>query len=491
MRVVLGIVLGILMISLGQLMGRREKYRQYSLILAGGGLGIIYLSLYGAFNYYHLIPQVWALILMIGTTVGGFWLALREKSKGLAITAHVGGLLTPLLLMDGGFNSILVVYTIILNLAFWAIYLHKEWEALYVVNWIGTWVIIWAWLFNHDHAPLVGRLLGVSALFLLMMLPAIVLTIVKKKSVSRASLAVISMNTVWYAVAIGWLTGYEAGWSSPATGGLFAALAIVHIIFGYVVQSEHPEDRGAQSMLFALGIIIFVALATPLLLENLNEVWLVLAWLVEGLVLLSIGFRHASYVARNFGLITLALGAVYGFMEFGFDYRGSFVLMNGSFAALAGVAIALFVASFWYRHYKALLSPAEEGVATVLRFCAHGLSLFVISRECIEYINNLENVTRSTIVNLQRFGLSILWALYASFAMLLGMLRHVRVDRLFATMLFTVVIIKVFLYDSAQLSEIYRIVSFISLGAILLIISYLIYRYKDEIKEFLADEQVA
>lgn len=55
--------------------------------------------------------------------------------------------------------------------------------------------------------------------------------------------------------------------------------------------------------------------------------------------------------------------------------------------------------------------------------------------------------------------------------------------------LFLVVVLKVFLFDMANISTPYRIISFIVLGLVLVGTSYLYYRYKDRIINALADPE--
>ncbi len=73
--------------------------------------------------------------------------------------------------------------------------------------------------------------------------------------------------------------------------------------------------------------------------------------------------------------------------------------------------------------------------------------------------------------------------------MVVGIVWRFRSARILAIAGFAIVVFKVFLYDVVGLSDIYRILSFITLGVILLVISFLFYKYKDEIKEFILAPQ--
>jgi uncharacterized membrane protein len=62
--------------------------------------------------------------------------------------------------------------------------------------------------------------------------------------------------------------------------------------------------------------------------------------------------------------------------------------------------------------------------------------------------------------------------------MVVGIWRRTATLRIMAIMLFGVAIAKIFIYDLSFLETLYRIFSFIGLGVILLVVSYLYQRYK-------------
>ena len=68
---------------------------------------------------------------------------------------------------------------------------------------------------------------------------------------------------------------------------------------------------------------------------------------------------------------------------------------------------------------------------------------------------------------------------------LLDIIRKSRSSRLLSLSLFGLIILKVFLYDTANLGNLYRFISFISLGLILLLAGYLYHRYRDRIAQFI------
>ena len=83
--------------------------------------------------------------------------------------------------------------------------------------------------------------------------------------------------------------------------------------------------------------------------------------------------------------------------------------------------------------------------------------------------------------NAQQLALSGVWLAYSLLLIGLGIWRRSRPVRIVALLLFAVTILKIFLYDLSFLETLYRIVSFMGLGVILLIVSWLFQRYRDAI----------
>ncbi len=82
-----------------------------------------------------------------------------------------------------------------------------------------------------------------------------------------------------------------------------------------------------------------------------------------------------------------------------------------------------------------------------------------------------------------KLGLSILWGIYSLFLIGLGILKKKKHLRIGAIGLFAATLIKLFFYDIADLDTISKTVIFITLGILLLIISFLYNKYKDLIFE--------
>jgi uncharacterized membrane protein len=87
-----------------------------------------------------------------------------------------------------------------------------------------------------------------------------------------------------------------------------------------------------------------------------------------------------------------------------------------------------------------------------------------------------------------KLGLSIFWGIYALALIILGISQNKKHLRIGAIGLFAATLAKLFFYDIADLGTISKTVVFVSLGILLLIISFLYTKYrhlifdKDEVK---------
>lgn len=77
-----------------------------------------------------------------------------------------------------------------------------------------------------------------------------------------------------------------------------------------------------------------------------------------------------------------------------------------------------------------------------------------------------------------KLGLSILWGVYALLLIALGIWKKKKYLRIGAIILFSITLIKLFFYDISSLNTISKTIVFVSLGVLLLIISFLYNKYK-------------
>ena len=89
----------------------------------------------------------------------------------------------------------------------------------------------------------------------------------------------------------------------------------------------------------------------------------------------------------------------------------------------------------------------------------------------------------------QQLSISVVWAIYGGAMLTIGIARRSKLLRVMALLLLGLTIFKVFLFDLSSLEKLYRIISFIVLGMILLAVSFLYQRYRQRLAEFIGDAE--
>jgi uncharacterized membrane protein len=103
--------------------------------------------------------------------------------------------------------------------------------------------------------------------------------------------------------------------------------------------------------------------------------------------------------------------------------------------------------------------------------------LWIISSELINWLAIRQYS------ELYRLGISILWGIYALGMVVIGIWKNRKNLRIMAISLFAVTLIKLFFYDISHLATIPRTIIFVSLGILLLVISFLYNKFRNKISE--------
>lgn len=143
------------------------------------------------------------------------------------------------------------------------------------------------------------------------------------------------------------------------------------------------------------------------------------------------------------------------------------------YLSLAIVAIAL-VICFKTMRQKFI----QRDFSLAFNLLLHTAVLWMASSELIHWMD-IADSSQS-----YKLGLSILWGMYALFLIALGIWKINKPVRIGAIVLFGITLLKLFFYDITHLDTIAKTIVFVSLGILLLIISFLYNKYK----HIIADE---
>ena len=143
---------------------------------------------------------------------------------------------------------------------------------------------------------------------------------------------------------------------------------------------------------------------------------------------------------------------------------------------LATTAIAVTLALLFAIGRKVLKdNPAYPQAGPVFDLVLATTTVWVLTSELLQWLD-LAGVSDS-----YKLWVSILWGVYALALIGLGIWKKKRHLRIAAIALFSLTLVKLFVYDIAHLNTLSKTLVFVSLGVILLIVSFLYNRYKQSI----------
>jgi uncharacterized membrane protein len=218
-------------------------------------------------------------------------------------------------------------------------------------------------------------------------------------------------------------------------------------------------------LLFAGLALTFLTLAIPVRLEGK---WITLSLAVEGAILVWTGFRALSNFLRQAGYFLLAVSALR--LLFLPPDGGPF-LFNGRFGAYLVMIACFGVVLRAAKMHQSELGGQEGIEVGIFAIAINIYALVALSTEFWDYFGKAGTNVDAALA--QHLSLSILWTLFASGLLILGIQRKSPLLRWQGLILFGLVVGKVFLYDLSFLERAYRILSFFVLGAVLMAVSFL------------------
>jgi len=483
-RVTIGLLAGITVVIWSERF-RSRGYKIFSYSLKAVGVGVLYLSLWAAFQVYSLIPNGAASMAMLAVTSATAVLALTQDAEILAAFALAGGFITPVLLSTGQNKELqLFSYLVLLDFATLVLVALKPWRRLLLLSYVGTVLLYVGWYSSFYDRSQLRLTLGFATLFfaIFAIAPLIALPAKNERSLfSILSLLLALGNAGVYFLQVEAM--YEQI-DKRVTAWFALALAVVYIFLSRQVRVRYRDPAAAQALhsLHLALAIGFITIAIPI---RMDAHWITIGWFVEAAVLLWVADRIHSDFLNAFAVGALVLAVVR--LLFIDNFYSTRLIFNARMATHA-VAIAVLAILAWYGSKR----NDERGRTSVaLAIVAlNALALIALSREVSDYYAQQMAGMRpmpgqwnqSGWLNLRRveisrdFTYSALWMGYGAMLMLIGFWRRSAFVRWQALLLIAVTILKVFVYDVSQLDRGYRIVSFIVLGVLLLAISFVYQR---------------
>lgn len=388
-RVLLGVVAGLIMLGGGYLW--RKKYPVLTQVLTGGGIGIMYLSIFASFAAYQLIPFVWAVILLLIVCAISVLIALRYNSMSLALLGIIGAFIGPLILGVTGPNTPgtngttvgyeALVYILVVDLGVLATSTFRNWRWFTLFGLICSLAFFGVWYgsygFSVGAAPIE---ISLTILFLIFVGATSLFHIVWRRSPQGFDYALMVLNAASYAtISASILWDDYRSWM----GVFFFLLSLFFAGLAYFTFKRTNDKLLSQ---FALGIAI-VLFSTAIPVQFGNVVWTTGTWAAQASVLIWLSLIAKSRFFRVFGYISFGLVAVR--LLFFDSWLGSELgigvyrpVFNDRMLAFMVGIIAVYIASYLIRRYKEEHWQIEH---TLFFITGNIFTLWLIGIEVIDY----------------------------------------------------------------------------------------------------------
>ena len=316
----------------------------FALALQGGGVAVMYLTVFAAFRLYGLVPPLLAFVLMIVVCALSCALALLQNSRALAVAAFAGGFAVPVLLSTGqGSHVGLFSYYLVLNLAILFIAFKRSWRVLNLLGFVATFGVATTWGVLQYHSGQFASTQPFLIAFVLVYVAAAILyarNTPTKLGNAVDSTLVFGTPLVAFGLQVGLVQHLPLGsaFSALALGALYLLLALG------LSRRGQPAYRLLVECFTAVGVG-FATLAVPL---ALDAQWTSAVWALEGAGAFWVGMRQARWMPRLFGLL-LQSAAMLSFSTMAASDVWAMALLNPRFMGALLIALPALLLAWWLR----------------------------------------------------------------------------------------------------------------------------------------------
>jgi len=464
-RVSIGVAAGLAM-AWGGRERHRKGWRYLAQILTGGGITILYLSVYAAFGYYHLLGARAAFVALVILVAEAHLLAVSYNARAVAMMALVGGFLVPVLLSTGRDQyAVLFTYMGVLDLGVLAVAMVRRWPWIGSLAYVATQWLFWLWYGEHYHPEKRAAIVAFQAAILLLFLLADLAPHLRRQAAGWEECFRLTVSPfVFYSTCYFVLNDDHHGWMAP----LALTIAILYAAMARAELALRPRDR--RFLLITVGTALtFVTLAIPVQLES-N--WITIGWSVEALVLAWASFEAAAPRLRLLsGLVFAAAVLRFLVVDTPWDYRAAFTpVFNRYFLGMLALAACLACAAYLVRRLPVFLTVG---------LLALGVLWLGLSFEAYSYFDMQARALPPDAYEAAKqlrwsgqLALSVLWSIFAGSMTAAGFRLRLRAARVAGLMLFGVTLAKVVFLDISELRQFYRILALLALGVVLLVVAW-------------------
>ncbi|WP_316844389.1 DUF2339 domain-containing protein [Pedobacter psychrodurus] len=217
--------------------------------------------------------------------------------------------------------------------------------------------------------------------------------------------------------------------------------------------------------------------------HNLKTAWIYIYTLIFASILSYLNIKKlknselavANLIINIVVIVTFLTLGLYNLSELRDAYlfpENKYFIIGSFNIGIRYVAIAFFALLIVQCYQLQRSGLLKKDFKTMFDYLLYLSLLWIISSELI----NILELSHSA--GSYKLGLSILWGIFSLFLISMGLAKNKKHLRIGAMILFGITLVKLFFYDIYSLSTIAKTIVFVSLGVLLLIISFLYNKYK-------------
>jgi len=333
--------------------------RAYAMALIGGGLGVLYITVFAALEMVPLLSSSVAFGLLAGVAGLAAILALRFNAQALAALAAFGGLLAPVLVQTDLSAPILFGYVAVVNASLLTIAWRRSWRVLNLVGFVFTFLLGLWWGFEFYRPEYFASVEPFLVLFFAAYMAVPVANALFAPSPADRRLdamLVFGVPIVAFALQAALVRGssYGLAWSAATLAAIYALLWIA------LKRRSEPQIQPLAAAHGALALV-FATLGVPL---AVDPRWTSAIWAVEAAAVYWNACRQDSRFGRAFALL-LQLGTGIAFILGGSIGGSETPFANREFLGIAAIALSGFATSL-FGDLDARLSTGERTLSRLV-----------------------------------------------------------------------------------------------------------------------------
>lgn len=467
-KIGIGYLISVFILLCGIMLEKKPGYSIYGKSLIGGGWALVYFTTY-AMHYIKATqilknPVIDLILLGIVVAVIIFH-SIKYRAQIVTGLAFFLGFWTC------GISDIRLfsfLYCSLLALGIFIIVYKLQWHRFALYGLVATYLTHFIWFAPKIHRAqeILGYapakfVLAILFLTLYWIIYAILAFVLSSEDKKRRSWCIgISLANAFFYSQLGIFLFHTV---YPEQKYIFLLLlGIGYIILSGIFRLTQFSHLSIPNTLIGIS---FMTLSIPL---KLTGTWITLSWLLESLILIIIGFKFKELKYRIFGnIVAIMSGIKVLFIDvFSGSTFGLFGWsLNSRIIIFIIAAIVYYAITYCYRlvRYQSELNQRERYLHVIYAVSATFLLSFI------------------TFFEIEKDWLALAWLTEGLLLSGAGFYLKDKLFRIMALVIFAATIYAILCFNLAGWEMIYKIITFIFLGAVLLTVSYIYSKYSAEI----------